>query len=157
MLPCDSNPCQNSATCLNSNSNEFYSCGCLPGYEGQYLLPSLAFLCSSHFKTPSLQGTTVKSILTSAHRLHAGSEAPVTITSMVTRAPVLLDTLVNWLFTYISEFTVQYSCCLILGTLCDTNVDECLSYPCENFATCIDGANSYTCDCVGGYTGTIII
>ena len=35
------------------------------------------------------------------------------------------------------------------------DIDECVSQPCQNNATCIDGINSYTCDCKPGYTGTL--
>ena len=33
------------------------------------------------------------------------------------------------------------------------DVDECDSSPCQNGGTCVDGINSYTCDCDDGYTG----
>ena len=34
-----------------------------------------------------------------------------------------------------------------------SDVNECESDPCQNGATCVDGINSYTCECVKGYTG----
>ena len=40
------------------------------------------------------------------------------------------------------------------GTLCDVDIDECKSTPCQNGATCADGINSYTCSCLAGFTGT---
>ena len=39
------------------------------------------------------------------------------------------------------------------GTYCQINVDECLSHPCSNNSTCIDGLNRYECKCPAGYTG----
>ena len=39
------------------------------------------------------------------------------------------------------------------GTDCENNIDECVVEPCKNGATCIDGSNNYTCNCVAGYTG----
>ncbi|XP_041453239.1 E-selectin-like [Lytechinus variegatus] len=33
------------------------------------------------------------------------------------------------------------------------NINECDPYPCINGGTCIDGINSYTCDCTFGFTG----
>ena len=33
------------------------------------------------------------------------------------------------------------------------DIDECASSPCENGATCTDAVDSYTCDCIAGYTG----
>ena len=32
-------------------------------------------------------------------------------------------------------------------------VDECVSIPCMNGATCVDGINTYTCRCDNGYMG----
>ena len=32
------------------------------------------------------------------------------------------------------------------------DIDDCDSYPCVN-GDCVDGLNSYTCDCYSGYTG----
>ena len=32
-------------------------------------------------------------------------------------------------------------------------VDECMSEPCANGATCIDGLASVTCQCAAGFTG----
>jgi len=34
-----------------------------------------------------------------------------------------------------------------------SDIDECLSAPCENNGTCYDLVNSYFCLCVPGYTG----
>ena len=39
------------------------------------------------------------------------------------------------------------------GTYCQVNVDECLSRPCSNNSTCIDGINKYECRCPAGYVG----
>ncbi len=35
-----------------------------------------------------------------------------------------------------------------------TDINECASNPCRNGGTCVDGINSYTCQCVQGYFGT---
>ena len=37
--------------------------------------------------------------------------------------------------------------------LFSVDIDECASAPCENGATCVDGVNSYTCNCDLGYAG----
>ena len=39
------------------------------------------------------------------------------------------------------------------GTSCETDVDECMSLPCQHNATCADLANSFTCQCVDGFIG----
>ena len=33
------------------------------------------------------------------------------------------------------------------------DINECASRPCQNGGTCVDGVNSYTCNCDVGYTG----
>jgi EGF-like domain len=36
-----------------------------------------------------------------------------------------------------------------LGSQCQTDINECASLPCQNGGVCIDGANSFTCNCTG--------
>lgn len=42
---------------------------------------------------------------------------------------------------------------LFTGPNCEENLDECLSNPCQNGATCHDKDNGYVCTCQAGYTG----
>ena len=42
----------------------------------------------------------------------------------------------------------------ISSLCCFIDINDCASDPCLNGATCVDGVNMYTCDCVDGYTGT---
>ncbi|KAI8512864.1 hypothetical protein Bbelb_095030 [Branchiostoma belcheri] len=51
-----------------------------------------------------------------------------------------------------SPSTTTFGVC-IKGITCD--IDDCISAPCQNNATCQDGLNSFTCQCVPGYTGTL--
>ncbi|XP_070565175.1 fibropellin-1-like [Ptychodera flava] len=39
------------------------------------------------------------------------------------------------------------------GASCDVEINECLSNPCKNGATCKDDKDSFTCDCPPGYEG----
>eukprot|EP01050_Picozoa_sp_SAG11_P015180 SAG11_NODE_1943_length_4020_cov_8.087733_1_plen_110_part_10 len=39
------------------------------------------------------------------------------------------------------------------GTRCETDTDECASSPCKHDAQCNDGANGYTCACLGDWVG----
>ena len=37
--------------------------------------------------------------------------------------------------------------------MCVSEVDECVSSPCVNGATCMEGMGGYNCSCVAGYEG----
>ena len=39
------------------------------------------------------------------------------------------------------------------GKTCDVDVNECMSDPCQNNATCVDDVNGYICECLNGFKG----
>ncbi|XP_014667123.1 PREDICTED: uncharacterized protein LOC106808786 [Priapulus caudatus] len=39
------------------------------------------------------------------------------------------------------------------GHLCDTNINDCASRPCQNGGTCVDKIGAYRCRCKPGYSG----
>jgi len=55
-----------------------------------------------------------------------------------------------YIFRKIAVFN-SITCCLCSGTLCEVNINECISSPCLNGGTCVDGVNSFLCQCVPGY------
>lgn len=34
-----------------------------------------------------------------------------------------------------------------------SDINDCVNHTCENGATCLDGINSYWCNCTAGFTG----
>ena len=44
---------------------------------------------------------------------------------------------------------------LYIISLMIVDVNECLSLPCQNGATCINTDGSFTCQCPTGYAGTL--
>lgn len=41
----------------------------------------------------------------------------------------------------------------IAGKTCEIDVNECISNPCQNNATCVDDVNGYICECLPGFKG----
>lgn len=39
------------------------------------------------------------------------------------------------------------------GTNCENNIDDCPGHQCANGGTCIDGVNTYNCQCPPEWTG----
>ena len=33
------------------------------------------------------------------------------------------------------------------------DIDDCVNHTCSNSGLCVDGINTYTCNCSAGYTG----
>jgi hypothetical protein len=61
-------------------------------------------------------------------------------------------------YSYIPEY--ENECNVLWGSNCDVDVDECISYPCANNATCVESSNdtnvppdSYSCGCPPGLAG----
>ena len=46
---------------------------------------------------------------------------------------------------YICNCTVGFN-----GSLCENNIDECVSHTCNKYSLCEDGINNYTCVCKPG-------
>uniref|UniRef100_A0A8D0CJ36 Delta-like protein n=1 Tax=Scleropages formosus TaxID=113540 RepID=A0A8D0CJ36_SCLFO len=124
--PCSPNPCQNKAVC-HSLLDDYY-CACPEAYEGKN--------CSSlkdHCKTTPCEGT---------------KEGVWHISSNVCgpRGRCISQPAGNFTCACEHGFT---------GTYCHENINDCLSNPCQNGGTCIDGINSFQCFCPDGWEGDL--
>lgn len=43
------------------------------------------------------------------------------------------------------------------GADCTEFLDDCVGNTCQNEAKCVDGYANYTCSCLHGYTGNLLI
>ena len=53
-----------------------------------------------------------------------------------------------------AECCAVYLCICIVGTICETNINECESDPCV-YGSCVDKVNMFECQCMAGYTGLL--
>jgi len=43
---------------------------------------------------------------------------------------------------------------IVVGAVCETNIDDCAINPCQNNGTCYDLVNGYRCSCMPEYVGS---
>uniref|UniRef100_A0A2K5LJQ9 Protein crumbs homolog 1 n=1 Tax=Cercocebus atys TaxID=9531 RepID=A0A2K5LJQ9_CERAT len=146
--PCFSNPCQGSATCVNTPGERSFLCKCPPGYSGT--------ICETTI------GSCGKNSCQHGGICHQDPIYPVCIcpagyagrfceidhdecaSSPCQNGAVCQDGIDG------------YSCFCVpgyQGRHCDLEVDECASDPCKNEATCLNEIGRYTCICPRDYSG----
>uniref|UniRef100_A0A8C9IWM4 Protein crumbs homolog 1 n=1 Tax=Piliocolobus tephrosceles TaxID=591936 RepID=A0A8C9IWM4_9PRIM len=146
--PCFSNPCQGSATCVNTPGERSFLCKCPPGYSGT--------TCETTI------GSCGKNSCQHGGICHQDPIYPVCIcpagytgrfceidhdecaSSPCQNGAVCQDGIDG------------YSCFCVpgyQGRHCDLEVDECASDPCKNEATCLNEIGRYTCICPHDYSG----
>uniref|UniRef100_A0A674CXL6 Delta-like protein n=1 Tax=Salmo trutta TaxID=8032 RepID=A0A674CXL6_SALTR len=138
--PCSPNPCQNKAQC-HSLMEDFY-CACPDDYEGK--------TCSElkdHCKTNPCE---VIDSCTVAVATNDTQEGVWYISSNVCGPHGRC----------ISQPAGNFTCSCepgFTGTYCHENVNDCVSSPCKNGGTCIDGISSFQCFCPDGWEGTLCV
>jgi len=144
---CDTDPCQNGATCLD---NAPVLCRCPVRFTGRFCESDINE-CESN---PCLNGGQCDldesgySCRCSLGYTGVNCETDVTACASM---PCL-----NGGTCTVDFETEDYVCSCpagFTGEFCETDIDECESEPCLNQATCIDGPNSVECVCVPGFTG----
>lgn len=64
---------------------------------------------------------------------------------LVCRHAGMIKTMKNHFLSFMPGFN---------GTNCENNIDDCPGHQCANGGTCIDGVNTYNCQCPPEWTGT---
>ncbi|MGH0171406.1 UNVERIFIED_CONTAM: hypothetical protein FKN15_061281 [Acipenser sinensis] len=136
--PCNPNPCQNQASCYNVGGD--YYCACSEDYEGKN--------CSNfkdHCKNTPCE---VIDSCTIAVATNSTQEGLRYISSNVCGPHGQCISQPGGNFTCACEkgFT---------GIYCHENVNDCITNPCKNGGTCIDGINSFQCFCHDGWEGNL--
>ena len=125
---CASHPCFNNGSCLDAVNS--YSCNCLEGFNGSRCEIS---------KFP--------------RRMH------VVFASIHTIIPsTIYLSLDNFIRTFLhpgflsdlsyASFKIKFLVNILL-----TDIDDCVNHTCANGGSCMDGLNTYTCNCPPGFTG----
>ncbi|XDV42015.1 hypothetical protein PO909_010772 [Leuciscus waleckii] len=136
--PCESNPCENEASCY-SLPGDFY-CACPEDYEGK--------TCENrkdHCKTTPCQVIDSCTIAVASNSSDVGVRH---INSNVCGPRGRCISLPGGNFTCTCELGFT-------GAYCHENINDCVSNPCRNGGTCIDGISSFQCFCSDGWEGDL--
>ena len=122
------NPCLNGRSCIDEHWK--YTCQCLNGFSGDQCETNIDECASM----PCMNGGSCKDDI-------AGFEC---ICSLGFTGEQQRENLYN---THNCVF-------LCLGLYCETNIDDCAARSCLR-GNCVDGINTFTCDCEPGFNGTL--
>ncbi|XP_035380216.1 protein jagged-2b isoform X1 [Electrophorus electricus] len=136
--PCEPNPCKNEASC-HSLLGDFY-CACPEDFEGKTCADR-----KDHCRTAPCQ---VIDSCTIAVATNDSDGAVRRISSNVCGPHGHC----------VSQPTGNFTCTCdagYTGAYCHENVNDCVSSPCRNAGTCIDGVTSFQCFCPDGWEGNL--
>ncbi|KAJ8044486.1 Protein jagged-1a [Holothuria leucospilota] len=134
---CDPNPCQNGASCFNLYGD--YFCACREGYENRNC-SALKIPCSKH-PCEVLDSCTIRVPLNS-------SDGGFVLKPSNVCGPHGKCISLNEDGDFKCACSSGY-----VGAYCHENVNDCLSSPCYNGGTCVDGLNFFQCVCPLGWEG----
>lgn len=142
---CASAPCENGATCTNTETG--YSCECPPGFTGancELEIDSCAAEpCVNGFCTDEVDGYAC-----ACAAGFTGDNCEVEIDECAAAPCVNGGICVDALAGYECHCLVGYT-----GPRCETVIDNCASQPCVNGGACTNEVADYTCSCPPGYDG----
>ncbi|XP_063962173.1 adhesion G-protein coupled receptor G7-like [Lytechinus pictus] len=89
---------------------------------------------------------TVRSLLITQKEIDVGNVTAITGPDRCGQNPCLYGTCLGEFFLCICEIGFT-------GPYCETDINECISPPCQNGASCINTIGGYQCQCIPGFTG----
>ncbi|GFQ71749.1 protein serrate [Trichonephila clavata] len=134
---CHPNPCHNGASCLNRQFD--YTCICPQGFQGKN--------CS----VPKVQ---CQNPPCEVHTDRCATTVPNSSLGM----RHISSSLCGDHGKCINDHLGGFSCICdpgYTGKYCHENINDCLSSPCKNGGTCVDGLNSFQCFCQEGWEGRL--
>uniref|UniRef100_A0A8C6P6F5 Neurogenic locus notch homolog protein 1 n=1 Tax=Nothobranchius furzeri TaxID=105023 RepID=A0A8C6P6F5_NOTFU len=174
---CDSDPCHY-GSCIDGLAS--FSCHCNPGFTGRLCETNINECLSQPCRNGGTCQDRENAYICSCPKGTTGINCEVNIDDCKSN-PCDYGTCIDKINGYEcacepgytgketkSLRLIQYLCfslnftspLLTLGTMCNINIDECATNPCQNGGTCIDGINSFTCGvflCVTGENCEILM
>uniref|UniRef100_A0A2I3GY36 Protein crumbs homolog 1 n=1 Tax=Nomascus leucogenys TaxID=61853 RepID=A0A2I3GY36_NOMLE len=146
--PCFSNPCQGSATCVNTPGERSFLCKCPPGYSGTICETTIGSCGENSCQHGGICHQDPIDPVCICPAGYAGRFCEIDhdecASSPCQNGAVCQDGIDG------------YSCFCVpgyQGRHCDLEVNECASDPCKNEATCLNEIGRYTCICPHDYSG----
>lgn len=144
---CNSNPCQNNASCIDSIAD--FICECRDGWKGK-----TCALKDGHCDRNTCRNGGTCQDLGNTYTCHCppeweGTSCHIAKVFACKSNPCLNGgTCVN---------TGEYYTCICKdgfdGQHCERDIDDCNPPPCLNGGKCVDGVNWFLCECAPGFTG----
>ncbi|KAH8419353.1 hypothetical protein KR222_006509, partial [Zaprionus bogoriensis] len=135
---CMSNPCQNGGLCRDRNNG--YTCTCQPGYLGDHCELDVA-VCDTGKSRTRMR----------AHRSPGTNEIilnPFFVPGTGARCQHGGECIEGPGLEFSCECAAGWH-----GRICQEEINECASSPCQNGGVCVDKLAAYACACPMGYTG----
>ncbi|XP_077982203.1 sushi, von Willebrand factor type A, EGF and pentraxin domain-containing protein 1-like [Glandiceps talaboti] len=136
---CQSNPCLNGASCTDGVNS--YTCTCAPGYEGDNCERDIDECASNPCKAGGSCIDLVNAFECVCRDAYTGDVCQTH------------EGLCHGCVNGVCVITTCSCYSGYRGTTCEDDIDECLSNPCKNGATCENAHNQFICTCAPGYTG----
>ncbi|XP_067041101.1 sushi, von Willebrand factor type A, EGF and pentraxin domain-containing protein 1-like [Acropora muricata] len=147
ILECASNPCNNDATCVESEGG--FKCICKPGFTGK----NCEVEENECVLSPCAKGSScvdkVNGYLCLCPPEYSGVHCDVKSSGCKGNKCASGSTCVNTPSGHDCVCPIGYE-----GTFCETKSNECKSSPCQNGGTCSIVNHSFKCSCPAGYSGT---
>ncbi|XP_048585834.1 protein jagged-1b isoform X2 [Nematostella vectensis] len=149
---CLSNPCLNKGICTAVVNG--YQCVCPIGFHGN----NCQYKDNECYPNPCVHGSCrdligdYKCVCSDGYSGRNCSVPSVDGNNACNPDPCLHGAACNFL----SDGGSQCQCLPgYTGAFCETNINECLSSPCKNGATCVDRVDGFKCVCDAGYQGSL--